>query len=404
MVWTVEWDSNSKFVLGGPPTRRLTPNFRLKEFQRADGTVRVHRELVSALQILRDRFGRSISVDADATGSGTSEGLAAVVRGSPREELASAAVELQRNGVFSRVEPAGDSVVVEIEDPDHLPPIDMAQALNTAFSITSAFETTGDKFQQVTGNFDDAGLSFGPAQVNFKSGTLAPLFEEFRQADEAALRACFDDPLDYEEWLSILASDRAAQIEWADAISTGRGKHEVAEPWKGYLSAVGRVPAFRVIMVERILESYGGKLRKALTYLREVRDIPIDHLRCICSLYDLVIQQGSLTRADAEIRVRVEAEDPQNQFDLVRIAVEERGRKANKRWRADCMSRRLGILEGRPVVISESENESQRANLNFYMLRDVQVGDGERIHTTDLSDEIARVSKAVAAGGTSLLA
>jgi hypothetical protein len=404
MVWTVDWDQNFKYVVGGPPTRRLTPNFRLKEFQRADGSVRVHRELVSALQILRDRFGRSISVDADASVGDSVDGQAAAVRGVPHDELLSEARSLQRYGVFSVVEENGESVVVAIPDPDHLPPIDMAQALNTAFSVTSAFETTGDMFQQVTGNFDDAGLSFGPAQVNFRSGTLVPVFEEFRQTDEAALRACFDDPIDYEEWLSVMASDRGTQIEWADAISTGRGKHEVAEPWKGYLAAVGRVPAFRVIMVQRILESYGGKLKKALVYLREVRDIPIDHLRCICSLYDLVIQQGSLTRADAEIRARVEAEDPQNQFDLVRIAVEERGRKANERWRADCMSRRVGILEGKPVVFSESEIETQRANLNFYMLRDVQIDDGERLHTTDLSDEIARVSKAVAAGGTSLLA
>jgi len=404
MVWTVEWDPNFKYVLGGPPTRRLTPNFRLAEFQRADGSVRVHRELVSALQILRDRFGRSISVDADAGAAASPEGLAAVVGAAQHDELLSAARELHGHGVFSRIEEAGDSIVLEIEDPDHLPSIDMAQALNTAFSITSAFETTGDKFQQVTGNFDDAGLSFGPAQVNFRSGTLAPLFEKFRQADEAALRACFDDPIDYDEWLSVLAGDRDTQIEWADAISTGRGKHEVAEPWKGYLSAVGRVPTFRVIMVESVLESYGGKLKKALAYLRDVKDIPIDHLRCICSLYDLVIQQGSLARADAEIRARVATEDPQDQFDLVRIAVEERGRKANKRWRADCMSRRVGILEGKPVVVRESEIETQRANLKFYMLRDVQVDEGEQIPTTDLSEEIARVSEAVAAGGTSLLA
>ena len=61
-----------------------------------------------------------------------------------------------------------------------LPPIDLEQALETAFSVTSAFETAGDKFQQVTGNFDGAGLSFGPAQVNFGTGTLVPLFRAFK--------------------------------------------------------------------------------------------------------------------------------------------------------------------------------------------------------------------------------
>ena len=60
MVWNVTWDKG--FIVGGDGNRRLTPNFRLKEFQSESGSVRVHRELVSALQMLRERFGKSISV------------------------------------------------------------------------------------------------------------------------------------------------------------------------------------------------------------------------------------------------------------------------------------------------------------------------------------------------------
>ena len=60
MIWTVEWDGG--FVVGGDDNRRLTPNFRLKEFRAPDGTVRVHRELVSALQMLRDRYGKSLAI------------------------------------------------------------------------------------------------------------------------------------------------------------------------------------------------------------------------------------------------------------------------------------------------------------------------------------------------------
>ena len=123
------------------------------------------------------------------------------------------------------------------------------------------------------------------------------------------------------------------QIEWADSISTGRGGHDVVEPWKGYFQAVGRVDRFRAIMVERILSDYGGKMLRALKQLQTLKPVvQIDHLRCICSLYDLVVQQGSLDKAWDAITERVGRENPQDQFALMRIAVEERGRKASAEW------------------------------------------------------------------------
>src|SRR5262245_13009848 len=196
-MWTVNWDGN--FVVGGDDSRRLTPSFRLKEFRKPDGTVRVHRELVSSLQLLRDRFGSSLSIrrtDAD--------GLAAVVAGSPAADLLAAARVLLDRRVFESVAAEGADVRLRIHDPERLPEIDLEQALETAFSVTAAFETAGDKFQQITGNFDGAGLSFGPAQVNFGSGTLVPLFRKFIAADPGALRNCFDDPDDCHDFLQVL--------------------------------------------------------------------------------------------------------------------------------------------------------------------------------------------------------
>ncbi len=391
-VWTVEWDGG--FVVGGDGTRRLTPHFRLKEFRRADGTVRVHRELVSALQLLRDRFGKGLSVrDTEA------DGLAASVAGEPAAELHEHAEAMQVRGIFTAVGRRDDGVRVTVPGPDALPRIELEQALETAFSVTSGFETAGDKFQQITGNFDGAGLSFGPAQVNFGTGTLVPLFREFRAADEAALRGCFADPDDYEDWLRVLDLPAAEQIAWANSVTAGRGGHDVIEPWRGYFHAVGRVHRFRAIMVESILRDYGGRMARAIAALQRLRPgIHIDHLRCICSLYDLVVQQGSLDKAWAAIEARVTREDPQDQFALTQIAVEERGRKANPPWHADAVSRRVGILKGVPETV---ENR-QRANINFYMLRDVRIRSTDGLLGDDVAAECVRVSQALAAGRTLL--
>ena len=393
MAWSVEWDGG--FVVGGDGQRRLTPSFRLREVTRADGSVRIHRELVSALQMLRDEFGGPVKVrDVEP------DGLAALVEADPAAALAAAGETLVKARVLDAATAEGMALRVRIPDPADLPAVDLEQVLSAAFSVTAGFETSGDRFQQVTGNFDGAGLSFGPAQVNFGTGTLPPLFAAFRKADEGALRAAFADPTDYEEWLQVLDRPVAEQIAWADGISTGRSKSDVVEPWKGYLQAVGRVPAFRTIMVEHILTKYGRSLLREVNYLSGLRpQIEVDHLRCICSLYDLVVQQGSLDKARAAIEARVASEGPADQFALVRIAVEERAKTANSRFVADCMSRRLGILEGVPRTV----DDTQRANVNFYLLRDVRLAGASALRTADVSAQLDRVSGALAAG-TSLLA
>ena len=393
-MWTVDWDDG--FVVGGDGNRKLTPAFRLKEFRRADGAVRVHRELVSSLQLLRNRLGvplKVVQVDADGLGAYVEAGVSR-----PDSLIASAQALVQRR-VLEHASPHNRGVRVGIADPRRMAPIDLEQALETAFAVTAAFETTGDKFQQVTGNFDGAGLSFGPAQVNFGTGTLVPLFKAFQAADEAALAACFDDPDDWDEWLRVMDLPRAQQIAWANGITTGRGGHDVIEPWKGYLRRVGSIERFRAIMVERILSDYGRRMLRAIDQLRQLRpDVSIDHLRCVCSLYDLVVQQGSLDKAWSAIAARVAREEPGDQFALTRIAVEERGRTALAAWRDDACSRRLGILKGVP----ETVGGRQRANLNFYMLRDVRVRNAGELITGDVDDEFVRVSHALATGGTLL--
>jgi hypothetical protein len=392
MIWSVEWDHG--FVIGGDDNMPLTPNFRLKEFRTAAGTVRVHRELVSALQMLRQRYGQSLAVrSTDATG------LGALVSADSPSDLLRAAASVQAHRLFSEVVQDGDALHVTIPDPAHLPDIELEQALESAFLVTSSFETSGDRFQQVSGNFDGAGLSFGPAQWNFGSGTLVPLFRAFEAADPGALRACFADPIDYEEWQRVLNLPVAGQIAWANSVSTGRMLQEVAEPWRSNLQAVGRVRQFRAIMVEQAMRSYGARLLASVTYLQGlVPEIQIDHLRCVCSLYDLVIQQGSLDKAHDRIEARVRQARPTDQFGLVRIAVEERGRLAAPEWQADCVSRRVGILNGVP----ETVDGHQRANLSFFLLRDVHVSGARELLTADVSSRLARVAEALASGDTLL--
>jgi len=210
-----------------------------------------------------------------------------------------------------------------------------------------------------------------------------PLFKKFEIADEQALKDCFfkEQEQHYQEWQTILNSTRIKQIEWADERSTGSRKASFVQPWKGYLQEVGRIPPFRQIMTEHTVEEYGKKLATAMNWLHELLDIEIDQLTCICALYDLCTQQGSLNKAHRQIREQIEAKPPDDQVEYVRIVVEERGKTANSKWRADCVSRRLGILNRQRTPVTIDANKANRENRSFYLLRNVQISNSEALRT-----------------------
>lgn len=363
------------YLVGGPARAWVTPNFRLAEYTRPDGSVRIHRELVAAVQLLRNALGRSVDIVSlmpEGTLGRGRDGLFVWVEAGDPTEVVAAATRLAKDGSFGHIEARGPRVYLDMPDPAQLPPLVPENALARAIEVTAAFETSGDPYLQVTGNFDGAGLSFGPIQVNFGTGTLQEMFRRYRTRNETLLKRCFGPQ--WEEWQQVLAlPSRSRQIAWADALSRGRNKADFDPRWKAALQAVGNTPAFRAETLRYAYDVYGRKLIAALSWLDGVCPIPIGNFRCLAALYDLCVQQGSLNKAHDAIRRRIAAEQPSDEFQLTRIAVEERGRKANPAWRADCISRRLCILEREPVEVTDTGRSARRDNPNLYLLRNVPV-------------------------------
>jgi hypothetical protein len=371
------------YLIGGPARCQVTPNFQLSEYAGSDGKLHVHRELVASVQVLRNNLGAAIRISGVAPARGLGNGLEgrfAWLKASDMEALKEAAQPLVKEGHFLRTEERGGELYAEMPDPENLPPILPERALDLAIAVTAGFETSGDPYLQVTGNFDGAGLSFGPLQVNLGTGTLQELARRFKARDEARLRACFGAL--WPEWQRVMRlSSRPQQVAWADALSRGRRKADFDAEWKVALQAVGNEPAFRRETLRYAYDTYGRKLIVALAWLRGLNPLRISNLRCLCALYDLCVQQGSLDKAHDAIRRRVRSAEPQDQFELTRIVVEERGRKADLQWRADCISRRMCIIEREPVKVSESGQSSERDNPNLYLLRNAPVSNVERYLT-----------------------
>jgi hypothetical protein len=370
---------DNDFIVGGSANSRLTPNFKVKEFFDRRGKIRIHRELVAVLQILRDRIGTAITIKQLEPASSlnpAAKGRCIVIGNADAGGLAKAGRELKRDKYVSRVAEANADLYLEIPDSPAMPPIKPETAFDCGMQVTAAYETSGDPYQQVTGNFDGAGLSFGPIQCNLGTGTLQELFRRFRGENEALLRACFaDNDPDYRAFWTVLDGSRAKAARWADGLSTGGSKHGFSQPWKGYLQAVGREDMFRKAMRRYAYDKYGKVLLSTLSFMKGISPVQVNNLRCLAALYDMGVQQGGFEKARSEIITRVFNEQPTDEFALTRIVLEERAKKANQRWRADCLSRRLGILDREPVRVSLNGHVSRRTNPRVYLLRNSPVGD-----------------------------
>lgn len=369
------------YLVGGPANLQVSPNFRIREFSDAAGRVHIHRELVSALQVLRTRHGRSIRIDSmsPAQGRGTGRtGRFAWLSSDALDELAEVAVALaSKEDWLVQAERVGSRLYVEMPDPENPPLIVAEMALDRAIQVTAGFETQGDPYLQVTGNFDGAGLSFGPLQFNLGTGTLQTLFERFEIRDVGRLENAFGEL--WPPWQQMMRlRSRRQQVQWADALSRGSRKTGFDTAWTSALQAVGSEDVFRQEVLRYTYDTYGRKLIVAMSWLGGLCPIRIRNFRALAALFDLCVQQGSLNKAHDAIRARVALEDPRDDLSLVRIAVEERGRKANPRWRADAVSRRLCILERQPVRVREDGQTAERDNRNLYLIRNAAVRQVEK--------------------------
>ena len=138
---------DNDYLVGGPARAWVTPNFLLSEYAAADGSIYVHRELLAAVQLLRDALGRSVDIAAVTPSGGLGAGLAgrfAWVRAGDPQNVVNAAQALLRDATLERVETRGERVYLQIPDPTQLPPLVPERALERAIRVTAAFETSGD--------------------------------------------------------------------------------------------------------------------------------------------------------------------------------------------------------------------------------------------------------------------
>ncbi|HIH2750604.1 hypothetical protein L3V59_29680 [Burkholderia aenigmatica] len=157
--------------------------------------------------------------------------------------------------------------------------------------------------------------------------------------------------------------DFAAQSSWA----VKQQNNNYANSIKTF-QAIGANEKFQQVQIQAA-EKYHNDILRCLKFLRGLRSDLMGTVQLVtyCALYDLCVQQGDLSKASHEIQARVATDKPSTQIDLLKIAVQERAKKATAKWVFDSTSRRMGIIQQKvyPHPPINGEKDNPRENSNF---------------------------------------
>jgi len=219
-----------------------------------------------------------------------------------------------------------------------------------ALQVTAAFE--GHGFGLAQGNWDGAGITWGIIGFTLKHGELARIVLRVHDENPALLQEAFGAGT--EELLDVLGAPVVTQLAWADRISVGQRKAELAEPWGSAFLRFGRFDEVQAVQLEFADRDY---FQPASTTARHLG------LRTELGLalaFDIHVQNGGVgKRPRREIEER-RRERPLTREQELRVIVSHAvAANARPEYREDVLSRKLTLAMG-----------SGNVHGSFFSLRD----------------------------------
>ncbi len=204
--------------------------------------------------------------------------------------------------------------------------------------LTAAFE--GHGFELLQGNFDGAGLTWGIIGFTLASREIQALLADAENASPGILDRNLG-PL-ANEWRALVQRPLAAQVAFADSISSGAGHAKVPDDWKQGFAALGREPVMQGLQMARAHDRYFVPALASAQRLNLVSELGV------ALAFDVHVQNGGF-KADA-FQLAQQLGTDVSEFDLrMRLAgaVADSARAA---FHDDVLQRKQTIASGAGTV------------------------------------------------------
>ncbi|WP_315778789.1 MULTISPECIES: D-Ala-D-Ala carboxypeptidase family metallohydrolase [unclassified Bradyrhizobium] len=208
-------------------------------------------------------------------------------------------------------------------------------------NITADYE--GTSFDRVVGNFDGAGITFGLIGFTLANGEIGRLLTRIEAMRPGSVATAFGAL--YPQLMSILSATKAERLAWADSISLGANKYDVAKPWKDAFKRVGSYPQARRAQIEHAYDVYWKAARSRISDFMPGKPLTMQDA---AFWFDAAVQ-NALDDEERDLLKQAghsAATGRQLRGDFAKIIADG----SSPRWRRDVLSRKMTFVDGTGAV------------------------------------------------------
>ncbi len=207
--------------------------------------------------------------------------------------------------------------------------------------VTPSIE--GHGFTRAHGNWDGAWLTWGIIGFTLKYKMVDKIILNLYNKNPDCVKEAFGDRAD--ELIEIMGSDSSRKKTWADSVSKGSKKYNLAQPWDSAFVKFGEMEDVQQEQIKQAVGSYYNPAKKTADKFNLKTELGMG----LC--FDIHVQNGSVKSSAAEqIRATLARIANPTEQD-VRIAIANAvANKSNPRFAEDVRSRKMAFATGQGKV------------------------------------------------------
>jgi hypothetical protein len=208
-------------------------------------------------------------------------------------------------------------------------------------NVVSDYE--GTRFDRVVGNFDGAGITFGLIGFTLANGEIRRVMAAIETLRPGAVATAFGAL--HPELMSVLAASKSEQLNWANGISLGANKVEVAKPWKDAFQRIGQFPESRRAQIERAYTVYWKAAQQHIADFMPGKPL-VDQDAALW--YDVAVQNS--LDADERTALKNAGSSSKTGQSLREAFATVVADGSSPRFRKDVLARKMSYATGRGAV------------------------------------------------------
>jgi hypothetical protein len=210
-----------------------------------------------------------------------------------------------------------------------------------ALGVTATFE--GHDFTLAQGNFDRAGITWGIIGFNLASGSLNQIVLQIQATHPDLVRQAFG--ANAAQLLRVLKEPLPQQLAFADSVSLGGNKLQLAEPWRSAFGAFGALPEVQAAQLALADSNYFQPA------LKTASDFGLKTELGQALAFDIHVQNGGIkAAARSQIQSQLAQHPAASEHDLRVIIANAVADAASTTYRDDVRARKVTLATGAGVV------------------------------------------------------